>query len=117
MTKTCARADRQVRLSLHKLNTQNLRGYKVLGNKTVELNGKRYDAVTGVFLGNSNKHQQLHKVTSNIKGHHQGRSLDGFAAKSSALAPAPNSKPAKPKIASTRKNTAAKSAVHSVDGF
>lgn len=55
-----------------------------MSNKIVELNGKRYDAVTGVFLGNSQRHQWPNKTTATSRSHHQGRSIDGFAATLSA---------------------------------
>jgi hypothetical protein len=89
-----------------------------LSSSTVELNGKRYDAVTGVFLGNSRRHQQQqNKGSGNIRGHHQGRSIDGFAAKSSALTPVPRAKSVMPSMALHQKTIPTKRPVRSMDGF
>jgi hypothetical protein len=88
-----------------------------LSNKTVELNGKRYDAVSGVFLGSSQKHPRPTKIVSISRGRHQGRSIDGFAAKSSALAPTASASLSRTAPVLSTKSTLAKGAVRSVDGF
>lgn len=86
-----------------------------MGSNTVELNGKRYDAVTGVFLGD-NKHTSRLKSIGILKGHHQGRNIDGIARKSSSTAsPAPKlSTPAK---AISNLGASAKNRLRSMDGF
>lgn len=87
-----------------------------MSSNTVELNGKRYDAVTGTFLGSSRR-PRLDKAGGILKSHHRGRSLDGFAHKSS---PAINTAPqAPPSLLSTTalSHTSSKSHRHSMDGF
>jgi hypothetical protein len=94
-----------------------LRGYKVLSSSTVELNGKRYDAVTGVFLGNSAKRPQSNKVTGNLRGHHQGRSIDGFSTRPSTLRPSPKPQPTVTPTTLRKKSIMSKSPVRTMDGF
>lgn len=85
-----------------------------MSTNTVELNGKRYNAITGVFLGNS-EHTQSKKAKSYAKGHHQGRSMDGFASKSSDVTTTLASKTAQNSTAANSKP--ARSRRRSTDGF
>lgn len=46
-----------------------------MGNNTIEINGKRYDALNGAFLGNAGQQSSATGVTRRA---HQGRNIDGF---------------------------------------
>lgn len=46
-----------------------------MGNNTIEINGKRYDALNGAFLGNAG---QRDNASAAVRRAHQGRNIDGF---------------------------------------
>ncbi len=54
-----------------------------MSSDAIELNGKRYDAATGVMLG-TGRHPLPGRVSTMQTAHHRGRSIDGFAHRSPA---------------------------------
>jgi hypothetical protein len=82
-----------------------------LSTNTIELSGKRYDAVTGKMLGTATGHRQSPSLSSRFRGH-QGRSIDGIASRSKVLTRS-KIRPAAPTASFHRQGKP----VRSLDGF